>query len=137
MYRLFALAAMLAVAFSFAIQAQDKKADKDLKTIEDIMLAAHQGKKSYKSQIDAAVKKNDFVAATKHMDAWSKVAPEVGKLKPPKGTDASWKKLTGEYEKQVKDLATAVKGKKKDDATKVLKAIGSSCTPCHKAHQAE
>jgi cytochrome c556 len=134
MYRLFALAGVFALTVAFgAVLAEDKKNEK-VPDIEKIMEDAH-GKDGLRAKIAAAHKANKLDDAKKPVEEWVKLAGALGKNEPPKGEKDSWKKMTGTYEKSVKDLAAAVKGDKADGVKTAMAAIGRSCAGCHKAHK--
>jgi cytochrome c556 len=134
MYRLFALAGALAAAVAFTCAAQEKKDDKKTPTIEEIMEDAH-GKDGLRAKVAAAAKGKKWDDAKKPVEQWVKLAGSLGKNDPPKGEKDSWKKLTGNYEKTVKELAAAVKGEKEDGVKSALASITKSCGACHKAHK--
>jgi len=140
MYRLFAFAGVLALAVAFTAVAEDKDKDKDkdkakdkVPTVKEIMKQAH-GEGGLRTQVIAASKK-DWKDADKPLETWVKLAADLGKNKQPIGEPDSWKKLTNEYEKTVKELATAVKDRKDDDAKAALKTLTAACGTCHKAHK--
>jgi len=132
MVRLFALAGAFALALTLG--AATAKDDKKPENIHDLMETAH-GEDGLKDQISAANKKKELDKAKKPAEEWAKLAGLLSKFEPPKGDSASWKKLTAEYEKQVKDLAAAVKDEKPDDVTATLKSLSKGCTPCHMEHR--
>ena len=108
--------------------------DKDkIPEIADIM-EAH-SKTGARAKVAAAVKAKKWEDAAEPMKEWLKLAEALGKNKPPKGTEVSWKKLTGTYEKTVKTLATAVEKKNAQSANGALGKIGGMCGTCHKAHR--
>jgi cytochrome c556 len=66
---------------------------------------------------------------------WVAMAETLGKQKPPKGTDESWKKQTDKYLGLVKDVDSAAEKKDLDGMKKGLGTIGMSCGGCHGQHK--
>jgi len=120
----------LAGAFALALTLGAATARDKPESIRDLMETAH-GEDGLKDQVAKANKEKKLGDARKPMEDWARLAGMLGKFAPPKGFEADWKKLTAEYEKQVKDLAAAVKDEKPDDVTAALKAVNKSCTSCH------
>jgi cytochrome c556 len=66
---------------------------------------------------------------------WVAMAETLGKQKPPRGTDASWKTQTTKYLGLVKDVDAAAQKKDADGMKKGLATIGNSCGGCHGQHK--
>jgi hypothetical protein len=136
MYRLFALAGLLALAVIVSgAGAQDKDKKDKPKSIEEIMEKAHAGDDAFRAVVLKAVKAGDFKQATNPMKAWAALAPHLGSFNPPKGDKASWKKLAKAYGEQVKNLAAAIEKKDQKKAQMLLSTINVSCGKCHKLHK--
>jgi cytochrome c556 len=132
MNRLLVLTGVLAFAViltTTGLQAQD---DKDIK-IKDVMKQHVKG--GLRAKVTEAVKDKEWDTASSSAKQWAKLASALTKATPPKGDEKSWKKLAGNYEKNVKSLAAAADSKDEKKANAALKAIGGSCSGCHKAHK--
>jgi hypothetical protein len=124
------LALTLAVGASNSATAQDK--DK-APSISDIMLKGHKGPDAYIAKIKGAVKDGKWEDAQGFAKELASFGEHLGKQKPPKGEDDSWKKLTTKYAETTKATYTAAKEK---DAKGVNKGLGGiNCMECHKAHR--
>jgi cytochrome c556 len=77
----------------------------------------------------------DWDAIQKQTHEWVGVAEALGKQKPPKGSEESWKKQTDLYLTHVKAVDAAAEKKDADAANKALATIGSSCGGCHSQHK--
>jgi cytochrome c556 len=66
---------------------------------------------------------------------WVSMAETLGKQKPPKGSDESWKKQTDKYLGLVKDVDGAAEKKDLDGMKKGLGAVQNSCMGCHSQHR--
>jgi hypothetical protein len=62
------------------------------------------------------------------------LAKAMGKNKPPKGDEESWKKFTSAYAKAAEDLETATDKKDAAGAAAAMKVL-TACTGCHAAHR--
>ena len=134
MNRMFLLTSVLAlgvVVSSNVVKADDKD---DLPSIKDVMKTAH-GEAGIRAKVTKAVSEEEWADAQAGAKDWIKQAEALAKNKPSKGTAASWKKLSGSYEKNVKALAKAADKKDVDGAKAALKTLGTSCGGCHGAHK--
>lgn len=116
---------------------EDKPKDKkkaETPSIEQIMEEAH-GEGGLRMQIAKAVRSDKLADANKSAEKWVKLASQLAEQKPPRGKMDSWKKHCDSYEKQVKNVAAAVKSEKKQSAVDALNTINRSCVGCHGAHQ--
>jgi hypothetical protein len=130
----------LALAFSFDANAQDKKKDdkkKDDKpaTISEIMKKGHAGAKSLIKGIGAQVKEGKWSDAEDGAKTLKFFGESLGKNKPNKGDDESWKKLSGEYKDQTVAVFEGVEKKDAKAAGDALGKIGKSCKGCHDMHK--
>jgi cytochrome c556 len=84
----------------------------------------------------AKAKDLDWEEASKKSKTWLAAAGDMGKNKPPKGDEKSWKELTDKYVTDVKAIDEAV-GKK--DSAALTKALGTIdqkyCGSCHSKHK--
>lgn len=115
--------------------ADDKKEDKLPKTISEIMKKGHAPKGLLKKSLPDAIKAGKWDAAKEDAELMKLFGEGLGKLKPEKGSDESWKKLTDKYKTQTADLFKAVEKKDKAKAEESLAAINKGCGECHKAHK--
>jgi cytochrome c556 len=109
----------------------------DVPSIEDIMQKVNKRKSGLHSQIADALKSgtvnwDDLQKKTKEMSA---LADFLGKNDPPKGSKASWEKLTKVYADDAKALNTAAEGKDKAAANAAIKKLSGECMGCHRAHR--
>jgi hypothetical protein len=126
-----AVAMILAYGASSATAGQDK--DKDVPTISEIMVKGHKGTDSYIGKIKSAAKGAKWDDAAEYAKALALFGEGLGKNKPPKGDEKSWKTLTEKYAATTKSVVEAV-GKKDAKATNA--ALGKiNCGECHKAHK--
>lgn len=127
MFRITTLAAAFALAFGAASLAEDKK----VTSIHDVMEKAHDEDAGLKAKVEAAVKAKKLADAKKPSEEWVKLAADLGKNKPPKGSEAEWKKRTTTLLNAAKDVLNDKPG-----ANKALAAAGN-CKACHQAHKAD
>ena len=135
MNRMFLLTGVLAlgvIVSSNIVKAEDK--DDKTPSIKEIMETAH-GDDGLRDKVTTAVKEKAWDDASTGAKDWIKQAEALAKNKPPKGTAASWKKLTAAYEKNVKAVAKAAGKKDVDGSKAALKTLGTSCGSCHTAHK--
>ncbi len=116
----------LLVAIGVATAADDKG-----QTIKQCMKCQN----TSKAAIEKSVKAEKWDDAVKTSKTWLKAAEDLGKNKPKKGDEDSWKEKTGKYLDTVKDVSAAVEKKDAEATTKGLKAVGGQCGDCHKAHK--
>ena len=136
MNRMFLLTGVLAlgvVVTSNVVKADDKDDDK-IPSIDKIMQSAH-GEGGLRNKITVALKEKAWDDVQSGAKDWVKQAVALSKNKPSKGTEASWKKLSGAYEKNVKALAAATEKKDADGAKAALKSLNVSCGGCHGPHK--
>ncbi len=102
-----------------------RAADGDVKDIEAIMDAAHKGKPSLYAQV------KDGKASKDQQKELLALYKDLGKNKPPKGSEAEWKKRTDA-------LVTAAEGvvAGKPGATAAL-AKAANCKACHEQFKPE
>ena len=134
MNRMFLLTGVLAlgvIVSSNVVKAED---DKEVPSIKEIMKTAH-GEAGSKAKITKAIAGEAWDDAQAAAKDWVKQAEALAKNKPTKGKDASWKKLTTSYTKNVKALAAAADKKDADGAKAALKTLGTSCGGCHGPHK--
>src|SRR5262245_52508403 len=128
--------AFLAVAISavagvsVGISADDKKL-----SIEDIMKQGHNKTKGLVKLINDEVKAGKWDAAKKDSTRLKGFGETLGTLKPEKGDEASWKKLTDKYKEQTAAVAAAADKEDAKATTDALGTIGKSCKECHDAHR--
>ena len=120
--------------------AQDKGDKKKYATIGQIMKKGH-GAKGLLKGIDAEAKGGKWDDATNDAALLKTFGENLGKMKPEKGSDESWKKLTDKYMEQTADVAEAV-GKKDAKGVKAALAAltgvkNANCNECHAAHKAD
>ena len=126
--------ATLAFATMDAATAAAQK-DQKIPDIKTIMQEGHKGTDAFISKIGKEAKVGKWDEAREHAKALAVFGTALGKNKPPKGDEGSWKKLTEQYQAHTQEVLAAT-GKKDAAATeKSLKAITNSCGGCHKSHK--
>jgi cytochrome c556 len=123
----------LALALSVEGSAADDK-DKT-PTIKEIMKKGHAGTKSLIKGVAAQVKAGEWDEAQNGAKTLKTFGEALGKNKPEKGDDASWKKLTDEYKDNTAAVAEAAEKKDAKGVTSGLGKIGKSCKTCHDSHK--
>ncbi len=127
----------MTLAYGTAATAGQEQKDKEDKipTISEIMSQGHKGTDSFLAKIKGEVKGEKWEDATTHAKALAVFGEALGKNKPSKGDEKSWKNLTEKYATNTKAVLTAVEKKDAKAANTALGAIGMSCGGCHKAHK--
>lgn len=108
--------------------------DDKVPSISDIMKKGH-GSKGLLKGIAAEVKAKKWDDASNDAKLLKDFGEALGKNKPEKGSEESWKKLTDEYKKNTAAVAEGVEMKDPEAVTAGLKKIGGSCKGCHSAHK--
>jgi hypothetical protein len=118
-----------------AAAAGQKDKDEKIPTISEIMIQGHKGTDAFLSKLKGEVKGGKWEDALPHAKALNVFGEALGKNKPPKGDEKSWKQLAEKYAANTKAVLVAVEKKDAKGAGKALGAIGGSCAGCHKAHR--
>ncbi len=100
-----------------------RAADADVKDIETIMDKAHKGDPSLFKQVVSGKATKD--QAKELLDLYT----DLGKNKPPKGSESDWKKRCDALVTSAKDVVA-----EKPGATKAL-ATAANCKACHTVHK--
>jgi cytochrome c556 len=103
-------------------------------SIEEIMKKGH-GSKGLLKGITAEVKTAKWDDAKNDAKLLKAFGVALGKNKPPRGAEASWKKLTEQYKENTVAVAKAVDKKDAKATTDALGKIGKSCKGCHDNHK--
>ena len=106
----------------------------DFASAHDIMKKGH-GKKGLLTQIKDGVKAEKWDDIAKPAAELKKFGEELGKNKPEKGEDASWKKLTGDYKTMMLSIAEGVEKKDAKATNEALGKMSKSCKACHDGHK--
>jgi cytochrome c556 len=104
-----------------------------LREIKGCMAFQNKVRGDINKQVKAKEPKWDEIAG--QTKEWLKVAEDLGKNKPPMGTNESWKTQTDKYLTNVKAVHGAVEKKDADGTSKALATIGESCGGCHRNHK--
>lgn len=142
MKRLVFAAAILAV-FSCSFLGNPANAQKEKEkekskahTIKEIMKLAHTDKaaliKTIAADLKDEVKWDDVAKKTKELVGLS---DELSTSKPPKGSEESWKKVSGDYNDGAKKLNEAAEKKELEAAKTALGTLQTSCRGCHTQHK--
>jgi hypothetical protein len=112
-------------------------ADDKVPTIEDIMQAVNKKKGGLHSDVGDALKMGsvDWDAVQKKTKSYAAMAEFLGKNDPPKGSKASWDKLTKTYADDAKALNAAAEKKDKSTLATMHKKLSGECAACHKQHK--
>ncbi len=113
-------------------------ANEPVPSISDIMVELNNSKKGIHPKFGKLLKgKSEIKWETLTDDAklYADLAAALGKNKPEKGDEASWKKLCSEYAADAKALSEAVAKKDLEGLKKAHAKLSKSCGPCHDAHQ--
>jgi cytochrome c556 len=142
MKRLAFASALLAVfCTSFlgnSVNAQKEKEKEKGKahTIKEIMKLAHTDKaaliKTIAADLKGDVKWDEVGKKTKELVGLS---DELSTSKPPKGSEESWKKVSGDYNDGAKKLNEAAEKKELEAAKTALGTLQTSCRGCHTQHK--
>ena len=126
------MAAVGMAVLSAGVLAGDEK--EKTYSIEEIM-KRHTGAKSLLKGVGVQVKEGKWEEAKDGAKMLKAFGESLGKNKPPKGEETSWKKLTEQYKENTAAVAKAVDKKDAKGATDALGKIGKSCMGCHKMHK--
>ena len=142
MKRLAFAAALLAVfCTSFLGNSVNAQKEKDKEkgkahTIKEIMKLAHTDKaaliKTIAADLKGDVKWDEVGKKTKELVGLS---DELSTSKPPKGSEESWKKVSGDYNDGAKKLNEAAEKKELEAAKTALGTLQTSCRGCHTQHK--
>ena len=123
----------MAIAYGSAASAGQKDKDEKVPDISEIMIKGHKGTDAYIAKIKGAAKDDKWEDAEKYAKTLAFFGENLGKNKPPKGDDKSWKTLTDAYAATTK---VVYKGTMDKDLKAVNKGLGGiNCGTCHKAHK--
>jgi cytochrome c556 len=126
--------AVLAVAaLGVALIGTAQAKDDEIKDIKGCMAFQGKVRKDVPDLIKA--KEPDWSEVQKKTKDWVAMAETLGKQKPPKGTDESWKTQSAKYLALVKDVDASAEKKDLDGVKKGLGAVGMSCGGCHSQHK--
>ena len=133
---LFAALGMVAVTWAYgAGSAADDKKDEKVPTISEIMTKGHKGTDAYIAKIKAAAKDEKWDDAKEYAKTLAFFGENLGKNKPPKGDEKSWKALTDKYAENTKLVLKGTEDKDVKEVNKGLGGITGMCGACHKAHK--
>lgn len=104
-------------------------------SVKEIMVKGHKGAGSLLTKIGAEAKAKKWDDAAKNAATLKEFGDALPGLKPKKGDEESWKKLSEAYKDQTAAVAAAVEKKDADETAKALKAISGSCGGCHGKHK--
>ncbi len=130
-----AVAGVVTLVLTVGVLSADDK-DK-VPTIAEIMEEGHSGKKSLLRKIGDAVDDGKTASVEKEGKRLKELGEAIGKNKQPRGSDASWKKLTDQYKKQTAELAEAIAKKDQKKAEEGVTRLKKSCQACHDEHKDE
>ena len=127
------LAVLAAVVLGVAYLGTAAAKDDDIKYIKGCM--AFQGK--VRKDVPELLKAKDpnWEDVQKQTKDWVAMAETLGKQKPPRGSDESWKKQTEKYLTTVKDVDSAAQKKDLDGMKKGLGFVSNTCKECHPQHK--
>ena len=130
---MFAAMGAVAVALAYGSAATAGQKDDKLPDISEIMKKGHAKTDGYIAKIRGAAKGQMWDDAQKYAKDFAILGLALGKNKPPKGDDKSWKALTDKYMNSTKTVA---EGAEKKDAKLVNKGLAAiNCKECHDKHR--
>lgn len=132
---LFAALGTMAVLFAYGNLGAAPAADDKLPDISEIMKKGHAKTDGYVAKIKEATKGEKWEDAQKYAKDLNILGEALGKNKPPKGDEKSWKALTDKYADATKKVLKGAEDKDAKAVSAGLGAIGGSCGGCHKAHK--
>jgi hypothetical protein len=105
--------------------------------IRAIMVKQNKGPVSLSAVIGAALKAEqpDWETIGPQTKEFARLAADMAKHEPYKGSKESWSKLTAEYAELANDLDKAAQAKDKAAATAAQGDLASSCMACHRQHR--
>jgi len=111
----------------------------DVPSIEDIMNQVNKKKSGLHEQVATALNAStvNWGEVQKQTKQYAVLAEFLGKNDPPKGSTASWEKLTKAYADDAKALHTAAESKNKSALNATIKKLSADCMGCHQAHRVE
>ncbi len=111
-------------------------------SISDVMVVAHSGNMSLLTELKAAVKDSgpasdkEWKAVKARGAVLATLATDVlGKQKPKKGRESSWKKQVAIYVDAAKKVAAAGAEQDLVAATGAVRKLARTCSGCHKPHK--
>lgn len=127
------VAVLAALAVGIAYLGSAQAAEDKLKDVKGCMAFQNKVRTDIGKQAKGKdVKWEDIQTQTAE---WVKVAEDLGKNKPPKGDEKSWKEQTDKYLATVKAIHEAAEKKDSAGINKGLGTIGASCGGCHGKHK--
>ncbi len=129
------LLGMCVVALSlFAFSVVRAEEEEKVATIKQIMRKANSGRGLVKTMLKE-LKSPKWDELKKDSKMLVKLAMDLTKNKPSKGSEESWKKLSGMYLTNAKNADKAIEKMDTSEAGKSLTALTKSCGGCHKMHK--
>jgi len=106
-------------------------------TIRQIMGRLTKGPNSLTPVIGKALEPEapDWNAIQPQTDEYARLAAELAKNTPRKGSPESWAKLSATFSESADALNKAAKAKNRDDALDAHSQITGSCMECHRQHR--
>ncbi len=107
------------------------------RTVKEIMGKLNKGPNSLCPSLGKALRSANpsWDDVQKQSKEFVELAEEMTQADPPKGSKASWDKLTKAYVANAKALSTAADKKDKTAAQAAVKSLQGSCKSCHSAHK--
>jgi hypothetical protein len=105
--------------------------------IKEIMTKLGKGPQALQGALDKALRQAEpaWDAVQAQTGEYAKLASELGKLDPPKGSKDSWSKLTLAFAETATELDKSAKANEKDATVSAHADLGSSCMGCHREHR--
>jgi cytochrome c556 len=123
---------MAVVAFAAAVSLTAIAADEKVPATKEIM---SKGMKGALPKIAGAAKSEKLDSVAAEIKTLKAYGEALGKNKPNKGDEASWKKLTDAFKASTAAVAAAAEKKDAKAAAEAAGAIQKSCGGCHGAHK--
>lgn len=127
------VAAALMVAMASLVSSTNAD-DKEKAKFESIG-ACMKCQNASRGKIEKAAKAGKWEDANATAKTWHAAAESLAALKPKKGSEDSWKELTGKYTSTVKAIVEGTEKKDAEAVSKKLGEFGKSCKGCHDSHK--
>ncbi len=104
---------------------------------KQIMIKIAKGPTSLNEQIkrELQAEQPDWAAIQPQAAEYARLAADLGKADPPKGTPESWAKQTAAFSESASALDKAAQAKDLAGAKAAEDKLGGSCMQCHQAHR--
>jgi cytochrome c556 len=105
--------------------------------LKEIMTRIGKGAQALQGSLSDALKQGEpaWDAIQGKAREYARLASDLGKHDPVKGSQESWAKLTAAFSETAAELDQAAKARDKAQASAALDALGGACIGCHRVHR--